>query len=331
MALTRRGALALIDGQLDEAEHLIGEASTLGERIGEPDTGNVRMSQLLGLARARGEPERLRATAAEAIRWWVGVPSHAHAVAAGFLALAGEPDDLAAARRALDTVLALDTWRSDRSYLWSVFVGGMTTAAVRLRDGAICADLLAELEPMTDACGVNGALVCFMGSNAHWAGMLAAALGRPEDARRWLAQALAVHQRLGAPAWEAETCLELASLDPEGRTPNAPRTGVELGLRSVAARLTAASTSAHPHSRTRRMPSCAATASSGWSATAAARRTSATSKDCPISPCCSPAPASTSTCSNWPGRGTTTVTAEPCSTPPHAPPTAAASPSSTTT
>ena len=247
MALTRRGALALIDGHLDEAERLIGEASMLGERIGEPDTGNVRMSQLLGLARARGEPERLRATAAEAIRWWVGVPSHAHAVAAGFLALAGEPDDLAAARRALDTVLAIDTWRSDRSYLWSVFVGAMTTAAVRLRDGAICADLLAELEPMTDACGVNGALVCFMGSNAHWAGMLAAALHRPEDARRWLAQALVVHQRLGAPAWEAETCLELATLDPGG--PHAERAAElasSLGLRSVAARLTAASTSRPP-------------------------------------------------------------------------------------
>jgi hypothetical protein len=39
---------------------------------------------------------------------------------------------------------------------------------------------------MTGACGVNGALVCFMGSNAHWAGLLAGALGRTADARRWL-------------------------------------------------------------------------------------------------------------------------------------------------
>jgi tetratricopeptide (TPR) repeat protein len=198
LALTRRGALALIDGRLEEAEHLIEQASTLGERIGEPDTGNVRMSQLLGLARARGEAGRLRATAAEAVRWWVGVPSHSHAVAAGFLALAGEPDDLDAARRALDTVVTLGTWRDDTSYLWSVFVGGMATAAVRLRDRGICTELLTELEPMVDDCGVNGALVCFMGSNAHWAGILAGALGRTEEARRWLEQALAVHQRLGA-------------------------------------------------------------------------------------------------------------------------------------
>jgi hypothetical protein len=200
------------------------------------------MSQLLGLVRARGEPVRLRATAAEAIRWWIGVPSHAHAVAAGFLALAGEPDDLVAARRALDTVVALGTWRDDRSYLWSVFIGGMTTAAVRLGDRVICAELLAELEPTTGACGVNGALVCFMGSNAHWAGLLAEALGRTDDARRWLEQALTVHERLGAASWEAETRLELAALGVAGNhAERAARLAAELGLHGVAARLTPSS------------------------------------------------------------------------------------------
>jgi tetratricopeptide (TPR) repeat protein len=242
LVLTRRGALAMIDGRLEEAEELIAEASALGERIGEPDTGNVRMSQLLGLVRAQGEPVRLRATAAEAIRWWIGVPSHAHAVAAGFFALAGEPDDLAAARRALDTVVALGTWREDRSYLWSVFIGGMTTAAVRLGDRALCAELLAELELMTGACGVNGALVCFMGSNAHWAGLLARALGRTDEARRWLEHALTVHQRLGATVWEAETSLELAVLDTAGNhTERAAQLAAELGLHGVAARLRSSS------------------------------------------------------------------------------------------
>ncbi len=223
LVLTRRGALALVDGRLDEAEGLIGDASALGERIGEPDTGNVRMSQLLGLVRARRDPERQRATAAEAVRWWVGVPSHAHAVAAGLYALAGGPDDLAAARRALDTVVALDAWHADRSYLWSVFVGAMSTAAVRLEDRVLCTQLLTELEPVAATCGVNGALVCFMGSNAHWAGILCGALGRTEDARTHLTDALAVHRRLGAVDWVAETERELAAL---GAAP--PRADAEL-------------------------------------------------------------------------------------------------------
>ena len=170
LALTRRAALALIDGRLEEAEQLIDQAAALGERICEPDTENVRTGQLMELARARGEPDRLRAAAAAAIRCWVGVPSHAHAVAAGLLARAGEPDDLDAARRALDTATATGTWRDDRSYLWSLFVGGLATAAVRLGDRALCTQLLAELQPLAGTCGVGGSLVCFVGSNAHWAG-----------------------------------------------------------------------------------------------------------------------------------------------------------------
>lgn len=80
----------------------------------------------------------------------------------------------------------------------------------------MCDELLAELTPLTGSCGVNGALVCFIGSNAHWAGVLARALGRLDDAQIWLEQALATHQRLGALVWEAEARLELAALAPVG-------------------------------------------------------------------------------------------------------------------
>ncbi|HEV8274934.1 MAG TPA: AAA family ATPase [Streptosporangiaceae bacterium] len=240
MALTRRSALALIDGQLDEARQLIDQASALGERICEPDTVNVRTGQLLVLARACGIPDQLRATAAEAIRCWLGVPAHAHAVAAGLLALAGEPGDLDAARRALDTVTAIGTWRDDRSYLWSLFVGGMATAAARLGDQVLCAQLLAELEPVTSTCGVGGSLVCFVGSNAHWAGIVSGALGRTEQARHWLEQGLAVHRRLGARAWEAESHLELAKVEPAGsHAERAAQLAAELRLFGVTGRLSA--------------------------------------------------------------------------------------------
>ena len=136
------------------------------------------------------------------MRWWVGAPAHAHAVAAGFLARAG---DLDAARRELDTVLALDDWRADRSYLWSVFVGELATAAIALDDRPLCRRLLDDLLPLADTCAVNGALVCFMGAHAHRVGLLHAALGQAEPARQWLGRALEIHRRLGARAWEAET------------------------------------------------------------------------------------------------------------------------------
>lgn len=192
---TRRAFRALLHGALEEADALIDTAVALGERLGEPDTHNVRMSQRLELVRARGEPAELVAFADEAVRHWTGAPVHAHAVAAGFNARAG---DLDAASRHVGAVFDLGTWRADRSYLWSVFVRELAVAAVAVDDRVLCDELLAELEPLADSCGVNGALVAFAGSHAHTAGKLAVGLGQHDRAKSLLSQACRVYERLGA-------------------------------------------------------------------------------------------------------------------------------------
>ena len=156
------------------------------------------MSQRLEIVRARNQAAELQDMAAEAVRWWIGAPAHAHAVAAGFSARAG---DLEAARRELDTVLALDDWRTDRSYLWSVFIGEMAAAAIALQDRPLCQRLVEELLPVADSCAVNAAFVCFMGAHAHRIGLLYAALDQQDAARQRLLQALKIHRRLGARAW----------------------------------------------------------------------------------------------------------------------------------
>lgn len=192
---TRRACAALLRGNLDEASDRIGRAAELGKRLREPDTENVRMSQTLELVRTRGVPDELLAFASRAIEHWTGAPVHAHAVAAGFSARAG---DLPAARRHVAAVGDLGTWRVDRSYLWSVFVRELAYAAVTLEDRDLCAELLAELEPLAGTCGVNGALVAFAGCHSHTAGNLAAALGETARARHLLEDACAVYERLGA-------------------------------------------------------------------------------------------------------------------------------------
>jgi AAA ATPase domain len=224
---TREAALALLDGDIEGGERASAEAAALGERVGDADAGNVRMSQRLEVARARAEPAELRAMAAEAVAWWVGAPAHAHAVAAGFAARAG---DLDAARREVDTVLALDDWHADRSYLWSVFVGELVTAAIALDDRALCRRLLDNLTPVADACAVNGAFVCFMGAHAHRVGLLHAALGEAAPAGDRLRQAVELHRRLGARAWEAESRAALARLDPGHRPHPTPPAGPALRL-----------------------------------------------------------------------------------------------------
>jgi len=192
---TRRAFVALLRGSLDEASVRIDRAALIGKRLRQPDTEKVRMSQRLELVRARAVPAGLLAFAAEAIEHWTGAPVHAHAVAAGFTARAG---DLAAARRHVAAVQDLGTWRADRSYLWSVFVRELAYAAVEVGDRELCAELLAELVPLAGTCGVNGALVAFAGCHSHTAGKLAAALGETDRARRLLEDACAVYERLGA-------------------------------------------------------------------------------------------------------------------------------------
>jgi hypothetical protein len=208
-AESRRAFLALLRGDLDDAAERIDAATRLGERIREPDTGNVRMSQLLELIRDRSDPDELRRFAAAAVAHWTGAPIHAHAVAAGFGARAG---DLDAARHHVAAVVDLGGWHADRSYLWSVFVRELAVAAVALGDRKLCDRLLRDLEPLAGSCGVNGAVVAFAGSHAHVAGLLAAALDRNDLARTLLGQAGDTYQRLGAPRWASETTRHVEAL-----------------------------------------------------------------------------------------------------------------------
>ena len=208
VAETRRACVALLRGQLDEAAERVEKAAALGDRIREPDTGNVRMSQRLELVRARGRADELRSFAAEAVAHWTGAAIHAHAVAAGFCARAG---DLEAARHHVEAVVDLGTWRADRSYLWSVFVRELAKAAVVLGDRGLCAHLLGDLRPLASSCGVNGAVVAFAGSHAHTAGLLAAALDQPDTSRELLEQACDTYRRLGATGWLADIRGDLAT------------------------------------------------------------------------------------------------------------------------
>ncbi|HZJ27929.1 MAG TPA: AAA family ATPase [Acidimicrobiia bacterium] len=198
MIATRRAALALLEGDTDQAEALMHEAARIGEQIHEPDTGNVLMSQRVALARARNHPDELTTLAADAVRWWTGAPVLAHAVAAGASANAG---DLEAAAREVATVAESGGWHSEGSYLRSVLVAHLAEAATALGDTELCRELLADIEHLTDSCGVNGAVVAFAGPFAHTAGILAGALGDHDYANTMLRQSIDIGRRLGANVW----------------------------------------------------------------------------------------------------------------------------------
>lgn len=208
---TRRAAVALLEGDADEAETLMHDAARIGERIHEPDTGNVLMSQRVALAGTRDDPGELRRLAVDAVKWWTGAPVLAHAVAAGASAAAG---DLEAAAREVATVAESGGWRQEGSYLRSVLVAHLGQAAVALGDVELCRDLLGDVGRLVDSCGVNAAVVAFAGPFAHTAGILAGALGDHDGAEAMLQRSITIARLLGATAWVRhgeEACRALAA------------------------------------------------------------------------------------------------------------------------
>lgn len=198
LVATRRAAIALLDDRLDDAWELMIRAAALGDEIHEPDTGNVLMSQRVALAHARNDPLLLEELARDAVAHWTGTPIHAHSVAAGALAAAGDFDGAA---RELATVVDAGGWAGEGSYLRGVLIAHLAQAAAALGETELCRQLFDDVAPLAGACGVNGAVVAFAGPFAHTAGVLAAAMGEETRAIELIDRSIGIARRLGAATW----------------------------------------------------------------------------------------------------------------------------------
>ena len=174
------------------------------------------MSHRVALAWARGEPEEFKTLALDAVKWWTGAPVHAHAIAAGAWARAG---NMSEAQREINLVEASGGWRNENSYLQAVFLPYLASAAVACDDKSLARELLAEFEPMSNSCGVNGAAVAFSGPFAYSLGILSGILGREKKSREYLATAESMAQSLGALGWVRDCQRGISELD------DAPPTG----------------------------------------------------------------------------------------------------------
>ena len=168
-ALVRRGALALLEGRLAEAERLIGQAEMLGTECGEPGVRDVRYDQGWDLLTAQGrlggvggtlpqmfpDPESAQARGARAL---VMLASGARAEAAAPLFNAG-PETIPPGRQRL---LAL-TYAAELAAAFGI--------------GPAAEQLYAALLPFQDETVVSGAAVTFKGAVAYHLGLLAAVLG----------------------------------------------------------------------------------------------------------------------------------------------------------
>jgi hypothetical protein len=173
-ALSRRATLAGLGGRLEEARALAEEARRLGRRIGEPDADSVADALLWELGRfdsrrsaAGTDP---RPASGDWPAWRAILLAEAGDLEAAKAALAGfEPDRY---------VLRPGVVRSHDPWPLLVTADAVTLAG----DGRQRAASYQALRPLAGRHTVLGGFVAYTGAADHYLGLLAAALGRPEEA-----------------------------------------------------------------------------------------------------------------------------------------------------
>ncbi len=208
MAAAIRALLALFRGELVDAEALIGEALRLGEPAVTADAEVQFRASSYWLRKEQGRFDgletMLRRTAEEF--WW-------YAMFRCFLAeLYAELGRRADARRVFDELVANDFEALlPRDNEWLVGATVVADVCAYLGDDNCACKLYDELLPVADQ-SVVGTAECARGSVARSLGVLAAVLGRYDEAEQHFQVALAANEQMGARPWFARTEHEYAQL-----------------------------------------------------------------------------------------------------------------------
>jgi predicted ATPase len=194
-ALTRRSTLALLAGNLADAEDLADKALRLGLEIGEQDAYGVHETLSWAVRRATGDWHTFTELASNP---WPDFPLD-EAIAQ---ITAGDID---AARVTLSR-LPVDTLSYTHDLEMLTFLTEVVVTAGTDEQRARL------YERMTGYAGrhiVVGGCASYFGAVELYLGMLAQSLGRLDDARANFGAATELHRKLGAPAW-AQRSSELA-------------------------------------------------------------------------------------------------------------------------
>jgi tetratricopeptide (TPR) repeat protein len=205
--LTRRAGQAIMLGRLDEAEHLAGEAVKLGTAIGEPDTPLVNGCLISEITLAQG-----RYAEARAVLDALPYQSTDLGQAAWRSQLDVVEGNLARAR-AVVAILDEDfIARTAMGASGALFVAWLTRTIVGLGDRDAARKLYDTAIALAGTNVVPGGGVIFVGCISHHLGILAELFGDEDVAMGHLEQALAMHERLGAHLWTAQTQVALGAL-----------------------------------------------------------------------------------------------------------------------
>jgi hypothetical protein len=205
LARSRQATAASLAGPLEAADQLIDQAAAYGERIGEPDTWAVQASQLAGLAYIRHDWTRLSKLAVA--RGQALTPPEFTLHLRAWLYL--EAGDQAAAAA---LVASIPDWTTTYRWRHTAMLTSDAEIAAAVGDRNRCATRYEQLLPLAGEFAVVGAAVFTTGPVALQLGLLAAALGRRDDAAAHLDDAARRCDRLGAALLAARARAELARI-----------------------------------------------------------------------------------------------------------------------
>ncbi|HEY3007230.1 MAG TPA: AAA family ATPase [Micromonosporaceae bacterium] len=207
LVLSRRAALAILAGRIDEAETLIDQVAADAERLGEPDGRNVVADLRTQLALLRGG-DQLPAIETPLLPG-ADLPPWMVAQLDGLAHLTRGESQAAADRIRpwVEPALAHSRgWQivgAAAAYAWIAATAG---------DAPTCARLYERLRPHAGELVVVGGAVNVTGPVSLYLGMLAAVFGRVDEALDHLADALACAERMDARPWAALVRCETARI-----------------------------------------------------------------------------------------------------------------------
>jgi DNA-binding SARP family transcriptional activator/tetratricopeptide (TPR) repeat protein len=194
-----------LGGELVEAEASALEALELGNETGQPDAVPIFGAQLLSIRWQQGRDAEIVELVEQTVEANAEIDSFRSALARIYCDLGRRSDagDLISDEAKRGFPHPFDPLVVTTMAMWA-------DAAAQLGDGGVADMLIRRLEPFAEQMVCNG--VTTLGSLHHYRGALHRVLADFERAEHHLHEGLAVHERLGAPFYEARSCLELSRL-----------------------------------------------------------------------------------------------------------------------
>ena len=196
-------------GDLASAGDLADNAFSVATAAGADDAPIAYGAQLFALRREQG---RLRELEDAVVRFADEYP-HIPAWRAGLALLYAESGRADAAAATAATLLRNGLCEVPRDYLWATTLALLSETCAGLGDGEAACALYGLLEPFKTEALVTGQGTAFWGLVEHHLGILAATMGRHDEARTSLEAAVRRHAGGGAVAYELRSLLALAQVD----------------------------------------------------------------------------------------------------------------------